>query len=102
MKSTKVVRVAVIGGGAVAQARHLPEYAANPNAEIAGIFDFNVERSRELCERYGGRAYSSLEEALEDETVNAVSICTPNVNMRNTRSVLLKPESMFWWKSLWR
>lgn len=79
MKSTKVVRVAVIGGGAVAQARHLPEYAANPNAEIAGIFDFNVERSRELCERYGGRAYSSLEEALEDETVNAVSICTPNV-----------------------
>lgn len=79
MKAGKLVRVAVCGGGAVAQARHLPEYAANPNAGIAGILDFNRERAEELCERYGGRAYASLEEVLEDETVDAVSVCTPNV-----------------------
>lgn len=79
MKTGKLVRVAVCGGGAVAQARHLPEYAANPNAGITGILDFNRERAEELCERYGGRAYASLEEVLEDETVDAVSVCTPNV-----------------------
>lgn len=78
MKETKMIRVAVFGGGAVAQARHLPEYAANPHAEIAGILDFNQARAQELCERYGGRAYASLEEVLADGSVDAVSVCTPN------------------------
>lgn len=78
MKNQPIIQVAVCGGGAVAQARHLPEYAANPNAEIAGILDFNRERAKELCERYGGRAYVSLEEVLADGTVDAVSVCTPN------------------------
>lgn len=78
MKAEKIVRVAVAGGGAVAQARHLPEYAANPNVEIAGVMDFNHDRAQELCERYGGRAYSSLEEVLADDTIGAVSVCTPN------------------------
>lgn len=78
MKTEKIIRVVVFGGGAVAQARHLPEYAANPNVEIAGVMDFNRERAQELCERYGGRAYSSLEEVLADDTVDAVSVCTPN------------------------
>lgn len=78
MKAGKTVRVAVLGAGSVAQTRHLPEYAANPNAEIAGILDFNQARAQELCERYGGRAYGSLEEVLEDSSVDAVSVCTPN------------------------
>lgn len=79
MKDNRIVRVAVLGGGAVAQARHLPEYAANPHAEIAGILDFNQARAQELCERYGGKAYASLEDALADGAVDAVSVCTPNV-----------------------
>lgn len=78
MKNSKMIKVAVLGGGAVAQARHLPEYASNPNVEIAGILDFNQARAQELCERYGGRAYPSLEEVLADSTVDAVSVCTPN------------------------
>ncbi len=78
MKNSRIIHAAVCGGGAVAQTRHLPEYAANPHAEIAGILDFNQARAEELCERYGGRAYASLEEVLEDKNVEAVSICTPN------------------------
>ena len=37
MNEKKIVRAVVVGGGAIAQRRHLPEYAANPNAEVAGI-----------------------------------------------------------------
>lgn len=78
MNSNQTIRVVVIGGGAVAQHRHLPEYAANPNVELAGVLDFNTARAKELCERYGGRPYASLDEVLIDGTVNAVSVCTPN------------------------
>ena len=78
LKSKKIIRVAVIGGGAVAQRRHLPEYAENPNAEIAGVLDFNMDRAKELAEIYGGRVYGSLEEVLSDGSVDAVSVCTPN------------------------
>ncbi len=79
MKNQKIVRAVVLGGGAVAQRRHLPEYAANPNAEIAGVIDTNQNRAQELVELYGGRVYASLDEALADPAVDAVSICTPNV-----------------------
>ena len=49
----KIVRAVVVGGGAIAQRRHLPEYVSNPNAEVAGIVDFNAERAKELAERFG-------------------------------------------------
>lgn len=80
----QIVRVAVIGGGAIGQRRHLPEYAANPNAEIAGVFDACQERARTICEEYGGRAYTCLEEILQDESVDAVSVCSPNVTHAQT------------------
>lgn len=78
MKKDQIIRVVVLGGGSVAQNRHLPEYATNHNAEIAGVMDFNQDRARELCERFGGKPYGSLEEVLNDDTVDAVSVCTPN------------------------
>lgn len=74
----KKIGIAVLGGGAVAQRRHLPEYAANKNAEIIGIFDLNQERAAEVAEQYGCKAYGSLEEALADPQVDAVSVCVPN------------------------
>ncbi len=78
MSEKKVIRVVVVGGGAIAQARHLPEYAANPNAQVAGVMDFNRDRARELCERFGGIPYTSLEAVLADPDVDAISVCTPN------------------------
>lgn len=75
---TKTIGVAVLGCGAVAQRRHLPEYAANKNAKIEGIFDLNQERAAELAERYDCKVYHSLEEAIGDPAVDAVSVCVPN------------------------
>ena len=79
MKSNKVIRVGIIGGGAISQRRHLPEYAANPNAEIVGLYDALPSRAQELATLYGCKAYESPEALIADETIDAISICSPNV-----------------------
>lgn len=73
-----MVQVAVIGCGKIAQIRHIPEYAENPNAKLIGFYDLNKERAGELAELYGGKAYTSVEELLADEAVDAVSVCVAN------------------------
>lgn len=73
-----MVRVAVIGCGKIAQTRHIPEYQSNPAVQLAGFYDLNTERAKELAEAYGGKAYSSVEELLEEKTIDAVSVCTAN------------------------
>ncbi|MCW3794398.1 Gfo/Idh/MocA family oxidoreductase [Paenibacillus sp. LS1] len=72
------IKVAVFGCGAIAERRHIPEYAANENVELIAFADPIVERAEKMAETYGGKAYSSYEELLANETVDAVSVCTPN------------------------
>lgn len=72
------MRVGVIGCGKIAQTRHLPEYRDNAHAELAGYYDFNLERAREIADLYGGKAYESVEALLADETIDAVSVCVAN------------------------
>lgn len=73
-----MIRVGVIGCGKIAQVRHIPEYADNPDVRIAGFFDFNQERALDLAGRYGAKAYSSAEELLGDPEIDAVSVCVAN------------------------
>ena len=70
--------IGIIGCGKIAQVRHIPEYAGHPQARLAGFYDLNQERARELAEKWGGKAYSSWEEMLADPGIDAVSICVAN------------------------
>ncbi|SEO16527.1 Gfo/Idh/MocA family protein [Paenibacillus sp. OV219] len=72
------VRVAVVGNGAIAIRRHIPEYAANPNVEFVAFVDPVIERAQELAEKYGAEAFASYEEMLSKVKPDAVSVCTPN------------------------
>lgn len=72
-------RIGIIGCGKVAQVRHIPEYAANPDAELAAYFDINAERAKELAREYGGKVFASWESLIEDKSIDAVSVCTTNV-----------------------
>lgn len=74
-----MVKVGVIGCGRIAQERHLPEYNENPNAEIAAVYDLNEQRARETAAAYHTKACGSLEDMLEDPSIDAVSICVANV-----------------------
>lgn len=73
-----MVRIGIIGGGRIAQTRHLPEYSQNENVTIEGIYDLNFDRAKELAEHYRCKAYESYEELLADPSIDAVSVCTAN------------------------
>ena len=72
------MRVALIGCGSVARQRDAHEYSLNKNCEIAGFFDFVPERAEVLVSEYGGKVYQTLDELLEDKSVDAVSVCVAN------------------------
>lgn len=73
-----MIKVGIIGCGAIAQQRHLPEYAANPAVKIYGVYDLNQERAQLLAKQYGTHAYATVEELLKDEAIDAVSVCAAN------------------------
>lgn len=70
--------IGIIGCGKIAQIRHIPEYDACREANLYGFYDLNFERAQELAEKYGGKAYVSVEELLADPAIDAVSVCTSN------------------------
>lgn len=73
-----MINVGVIGCGKIAQTRHLPEYTANPQASIIGIYDMNPQRAGDIAEAYHTKAFGSCEELLKNEEIDAVSICAAN------------------------
>ena len=72
------IKVGIIGCGKIAQVRHIPEYAANPHAEVYGFYDINLARAEELAKKYGGKAFASYEALLADPEIEAVSVCAAN------------------------
>lgn len=72
------LKIAVIGCGSIAKHRHLPEYEANGNVEIAAVCDIVEERAEEFARKYQAKAYTNYEELLADAKIDAVSVCTPN------------------------
>ena len=79
-ETARRIGVAIAGCGKIARTRHAPEYQANPNAGLIGVYDENRERAEELAGQYGCKVYGSYEELLADKEVEAVSICTPNAS----------------------
>ena len=73
-----MLRVGIIGCGRIAQRRHAPEYAADPDVEIVGYYDRRADRARALADVFGGRLYTSVEELLADPSIDAVSVCVAN------------------------
>jgi predicted dehydrogenase len=70
------IKAAVVGAGAFGE-EHLRTYASMPQIEIGGVYTLNPQRGEELCERYGGTNYESLQALAQDESIHLVSIATP-------------------------
>ncbi|WP_409298883.1 Gfo/Idh/MocA family protein [Peribacillus sp. SCS-26] len=73
-----VLKIGVVGCGSIARHRHLPEYAANKQVDIAAVCDIVLERAEEMADLYGAKAYKNYEEMLNDPGIDAISVCTPN------------------------
>ncbi|MFE5323215.1 Gfo/Idh/MocA family protein [Paenibacillus sp. NPDC056579] len=72
------IKIGVIGCGAIARRRHLPEYAQLPNVDIVAVADVFAGRAEEMAAQYGAKAYTDYRELLRHEELDAVSVCTPN------------------------
>lgn len=72
-----MIRVGIIGCGKITEVRHAPEYAENPEVEIAGFYDYFPEKAEALAKQYGGTVYESVEKMLADN-IDAVSVCVAN------------------------
>jgi UDP-N-acetylglucosamine 3-dehydrogenase len=72
------VRYGIIGCGAIAQRRHLPEAAANPNSKVAALADPQAERVNSLAAQYGAKVYSDYKQMLLDPEIDAVVVAGPN------------------------
>ena len=72
------LQIGVIGCGSIARHRHLPEYAANPRANIRAVCDIVEPRARELAATYEAHAHADYQSLLQDPEIQAVSVCLPN------------------------
>lgn len=74
----KPLKIGVIGCGSIAKHRHIPEYMANEHAEIVAVCDIVKDRAEEMADQIGAKAYTDYKDLLKDESIEAVSVCTPN------------------------
>lgn len=96
------LKVGIIGCGKIAQVRHIPEYLDCKNIEIGGYYDFNYERANDLAKQFGGKAYKSVDELLNDEDIYAVSVCVANDAHAKMTIKALGVESMCFVKNQWQ
>lgn len=71
-----MVKVAIVGAGFMG-GMHAEVYRNLDKARLTAIADSNLEKARLLADKYRVTAYSSLEEVLNQEDIDAIDICLP-------------------------
>lgn len=73
------MKVCVVGCGAIARRVHIPVFKSIPETEVVSVVDSDEVLAKKVAKEYGIRRYfSDYKEALNDQDVNLVSICTPS------------------------
>ncbi|MDD4870452.1 MAG: Gfo/Idh/MocA family oxidoreductase, partial [Kiritimatiellae bacterium] len=76
--STGKLRVAVVGGGMIANSAHIPAWQAQPGAEVVGVADSVMENANATAKRHHiPHAFGDMERMLAELKPDVVSICTP-------------------------
>lgn len=72
------VRYGIIGCGAIAQRRHIPECIANPESKLVALADPVKERVEELAAKFGAKPFTDYKQMLASSEVDAVIVAGPN------------------------
>ena len=73
------IRIAVIGLGAIAQTAHLPVLSKMRGVQVVALVDNDPGKARALAQRFGvPNTFADIDDLLENETLDAVVIATPN------------------------
>jgi predicted dehydrogenase len=76
---SETVRIALIGGGRIAQVAHLPAIEKADGVELVAISDPSPKVAQAIACRYGvATAYTTAEEVWEDPIVEAVLVAAPD------------------------
>ncbi len=79
MSTSKKVRIAIVGVGAVADYHHVPGIKLDPRAELTALCDPNAELLEKRLKEWGpAKRTTKYEEIAADPNIDAVIICTPN------------------------
>jgi len=73
----KKINVAVVGTGFIGPA-HIEALRRLPNIEVVGLCEANLELAQEKAQLLGIEKAYIFEDMLQDATIEAVHICTPN------------------------
>ena len=71
------LKVAVVGAGIYGR-NHLNAYTWNPNSDLVAVCDMNKNITDEVSREYGVKTYNDIEEMLNNEDIDAVSVATPD------------------------
>src|SRR5436190_4796968 len=72
-----LVRVALVGCGAIAKSLHLPVLAGHEGVELAALVDRDVARAGELARGYGVPAVLADVNDLDPRRIDAAIVATP-------------------------
>src|SRR5579864_6494561 len=71
------VKYGIIGCGAIAQRRHMPEAAANPESKVAAVADPIADRVEEVAKKYGANPFTDYKHMLASADIDAVVVAGP-------------------------
>lgn len=86
------LKVAIISGGMIANAAHIPAYRnMRDDVEIVAVCDIYEPSARATAERWGiSGVYTNAEEMLEREKPDLVSVCTSNAAHKSMTMLALQ------------
>ena len=71
-------RIAIVGWGRWGRYCHAALIGAAPDCELAAVVSSNAEKRAQIEREMGVAAYADLEQVLADDSVDAVTLTTPN------------------------
>lgn len=75
--SLKKINLGMIGLGNVAKWAYLPKIAQSSEFVLKSVYDCNESATKEIAESFNSKACSSVDELINDSSIDAVLICTP-------------------------
>ena len=75
------IKVGIIGCGGIANGKHMPSLRTVPEVELTAFCDIIPKRAEKAAKEYGApgaKVYEDYRKLLEDKSITAVHVCTPN------------------------
>lgn len=76
--SNRKTRVAVVGVGGIGTRANIPAFLSNQDVDLVALVDTDEKKAKKTARKFRiGRYYSSIDDLLQNQELEAISICTP-------------------------